>query len=193
MSRNKLVIVVLVLIAALYVVSLAMGFRFNVDSRSPPDRDEVKDSWVKYLRDPLSIFAPNLLRCNDQPVDEHFILSQRRNRCEVEVPGRGDGGMMTATLQVLTQGVTVYERSDAPGRNPDCRSDAQLKPGIGLKVEYLPDGKTPRTPVCWLDRGEADSVGFVVLSDGGRLTLTCEGCGVRTDSTVRLRFEGEEL
>jgi len=193
MSRNKVVVVVLVLVAALYVVSLAVGFRFNVDTQGRPDREEVQNSWVSYLRDPLSIFAPNLLRCNDQPVDEDFVLTQRNNRCEVDVPGRGDSGMMTATLMVLSQGVVVYERSDSPTRNPDCRSEAQLEPGLRLKVEYLPEGKTPRTPVCWLDRSKAESVGFVVLRDGGQLTLTCEGCGAGPDRLMRLRLEGEEL
>ena len=188
MSRNKVVIIVLILIASLYVATVLMGFRFNVESGEEPSRDQVKNSWVSHLGDPLSIVYPNLLRCNRQPVDEVFVLTAEKQECDVELPG-SDKGVLAATLEVLDPGVAVYERSDAAARHPECRSDAQLVGGRKLKVSYLPEGETHRTPACWLARGQTTPVRMVVLRDGGVLTLRCEGCG--PGPSVRLRLQGE--
>lgn len=196
MNRNKVVIVVLVLIVALYLASLIMGVRFNVGTNAVPAGDEVKDSWVHYLSAPLSLLAPNLLRCNRQPVDETFTLTEAENQCDVKIPeyntenSDNRSRVLRATLEVLDPAVSVYERSDAAARSPECRSDAQLKERLMLKVAYLPKGGTHREPACWLARNQSAPVKLIILRDGGVLKLSCEGCGQAMNRSIRLRLKG---
>lgn len=189
MSRNRVVIVVLALIAVLYVISLGLGFRLNVESPSLPSRSEVKESWVSLLGDPLSIFAPpNLLKCNGQAVGEPFELTHRESECKVKVPGPGSERTEKAKLQVLTKGVAVYERSNSASATPECKTEAELKGALRVKWEYLPDGRERRTPPCWRERKAGELMEIKVTGDGGTLTLACEGCRGRDPRFVRLRL-----
>ena len=188
MSRNKVVVMILLFFAGLHLLSLAIGLHYNIESEGQPSRDEIKNSWVSYLQNPLLCFTPNLLRCNDQPVDEIFSLTEHKNQCEIEIPG-SKKGIVLAKLNILQQGVEVYVRSNSSKLPSNCMSNSQFKPGLILKYDYSHEGNSRAEQDCWIVQDNKESIIQVVLRDGGNLILTCDGCSKDSEKQIQLILE----
>ncbi len=185
---KRLFIVALVVLALLYLAALAVGFHMNASQPSNPSATQ--DSWVARATGWLSGFGPRLdlsrLRCDDQPADRPITLTQARQSCAMHIPGAGAEGpkYRKASVRVSDAGAGVYVwasfQKDGPfkqGADPNCFPQEPLPAGLKLKLKYEPGKKQEgATWSCWLRKRPGEPVDLVALSDGGTLTLTCEGC-----------------
>lgn len=194
-------------IAALYFVALGTGIAVNKGKNGgqPGDLGAMQDTWISALGPLLSSFAPRLdltgLECNGKRVAGVFELREEKPTCTIDIPGDRDEDYRKAELRVIGSkaGVYVWARFDgtrfkkSERDRKTCFLDGEPlpPPALRLKIEYSPaasdDLEDPWE--CWLAKEPSKPVPLTVMTDGGDLTLTCEGCDAQQKRLIRLKLQ----
>lgn len=205
--KKKIVFIGLGGIAVLYFVALGTGIAVNKgkDGGKPGDLGAMQDTWISALGPLLSSFAPRLdltgLECNGKRVAAVFELNEQKPTCTIGIPGNREEDYRKTELRVIGTEPGVYVRARFDGTRfaiserdkKTCFLDGEPlpPPGLRLKIEYSPaaDDDLQRPWECWLAKDPSEPVPLTVMTDGGDLTLTCEGCKAQQQRLLRLKLE----
>lgn len=204
MERKKLVILglVLVVIAALYVLALGIGLSRNDREYSA---SEQKDGIAGRIMGLLGGLAPRLevsdLKCRqgqrEQGVAAAFRLTEQQPSCDIHIPSKNPPPSYRKTYLRIFQGNTpvpayigyVKPERELPLDMP-CKHYGRVTARPRLELVYYPAGKEVQsnTDLCWAEQ-EGEGIDFTIMGDGGDLKLRCVGCTQRPQRFITMRLE----
>lgn len=190
-KKIKVVIVVLVVLAVLFFSGMAGHLvpkeKGSADTYKPGGWETSLGKWMS----PPSLDVKNLLtltkdKDNDKDKDkcqyttdknedyedyEVILLNKTKDTCEIFIASFKDEKYKKGKLTLIKEGTEI----------PD------------VTVQYLPDGKSKDDEdykaVSFKDKPVKLEKSFVVLEDGGTLTVKCVSCFEVQERTIRVKFE----
>ena len=188
-NKNKVVIVVLIVLAVLFFTGVAGNL--VPKQREDTDRDEYskqqqqgEGGWETTLGKWMAPFAPSL--------DVKKLLSDNSDKCKSETYDYTDKAI-TLTKTHDTCEIVIAEFTDEKYKKGTLRLLKEGPEIPDVKLQYLPDGKNKEDedyqPVSFKDYPDKLENSFVVLKEGGSLTVTCIGCFENQDRTIRIIFK----
>jgi hypothetical protein len=208
-------ILLLVVVILLFIAALVTGIYMNGKGNGGSPTDAIKRDWLKALGGLSALFAPKIvlapLHCTELPkpgqpavglsqqrVDGPFELTEAHPTCAIDIPKDAKHDYRHAELKVSGTGTlaTVYVRAqfsadDFPKANRDmkkCFLDGEPLDAFRLELRYAA-GAADNSWECWLKQDPNEAISVTVLQDGGRLTLTCNGCKSDSQKIIRMKME----
>ena len=164
MDRKQVFILTLTLLGLLFLFGFGAGFGFNAARQPNPYRYEPA-TWLEWLGDWMAPFAPSVdtarLRCNGQSVRTTFLLTAASPTCTMTIPAAGE----------------KYRKGILELRGGE--------PTLRVRVDYQPAGEAAGQPAFLTAK---QKMRLVFLDQGGKLTLTCDGCRVGQGRDIRLKL-----
>ncbi len=196
MDQHKGLIIALVLLLSIFALSLALGFRPKAgdgpkSSGQAQNREAAKysqDSWLSVMDDMLAPLAP--------------AVRDAEMQASAASCGRGPGSFKLTDTDPCT--VTIKPASDKrrtlslqadkntafyiPGDKGELCAGSAAARHIKLRYEMNDADAEPWSePSCWKPARNQQRYKLPVLSGGGVLTLSCDGCA--TNDGARLLLE----
>ena len=145
MKQNKLVIVVLVVIAVLFVLGLSSGVFRNKDDKddklSMSKAEKQKGGWMAMLDGAMEPFRSGLdgrrlsMRPDCQTGDQTYQLTDKQNKCDIFIAAKEGADVEKAVLSVKDSQVKVMVPF------PDDESCPQATRGVRLPLSKVNKSK----------------------------------------------------